>query len=118
MADWWVKQGDSAPPISQVLVGVDGNPANLAGCTVKFVMRPMPGGDTTIYDAATIDQVSDGADGSKGKVHYNWKAEDLAVPGGYYAEWEVTFAGGTDKETFPNDGYITVAVVSDLGVSP
>jgi hypothetical protein len=118
MADWWVKVGDTEPSIEQTLVGVDGNPTNLNGCSVKFVMRPMPGGNAVIYDTANVDQSGDGSDGSLGKVSYDWKAGDLDTPGGYYAEWEVTFAGGTQRETFPNDGYVTVAVKADLGAVP
>lgn len=118
MADVWLKTGDTAPAIRQVLVDGSGNPANLEGATVKFFMRKLtrPGEaePDVIGGDAVLDQVDDGGDGTRGKVHYNFEAGALAA-GGYRGEWQVTFASGA-IETFPNNGYVHIAVVADLGV--
>ncbi len=113
MADFWAKQSDTAPPLKQVLVDGNGDPADLQNTEVKFLMRPIGDTEATVDAAATIEQVGDGSDGSKGRVSYAWGANDLDVSGGYYGEWQVTYADDS-VETFPNDRYVTIAVIDDL----
>lgn len=114
MADVWVKQGDTAPGVRQTLLDGEGNPVNLTNATVEFHMRPMRGTIAVpISRTGVIDQVGDGSDGSKGKVHVEWEDGDLDVPGGYVAEWQVTFQD-TRVETFPNDHSFTIAVTEQV----
>jgi hypothetical protein len=64
---------------------------------------------------ATIDQVADGSDGSRGEVHYNWAAADTrnAGAGLFIGEFETTFSSGT-VETFPNDSFVLIGITGDL----
>lgn len=112
MADIWVKLNDTAPQIERTLLDGAGDPVDIEAADVRFIMGPILGGDSVIDDVASNDQVGDGTDGTIGTVSYGW--DDLGpAAGGYRAEFEVTFAGGA-VETFPNSGYLTVAVLADL----
>lgn len=109
MTTYNVKQGDAGTFTPQsFLEDGAGAAVNLAGATVRFVMRAH--GADTAKVAAAAEVVGDG---STGEVRYEWQAADLDTPGVYRAEWEVTYTGGA-VETFPADGYITVVVVPDL----
>lgn len=112
MADFWVKQYDTAPTLEARLLDGDGNAVDLSGATVTFVRRAIDG-VTVNYDPA-INR-DDGTEPLRGRVAFDWAPDDLDVPGGYYVEWQVDFAGGQGRETFPNDGYQTLAVIPDLG---
>jgi hypothetical protein len=112
LADIWVKDGDSAPQIERTLLDGERNPVDIEGATVRFIMAPIMGGESVIDDVATNAQVDTGVDGTLGNVSYGWESIGPAA-GGYRAEFEVTFAGGA-IETFPNSGYLTVAVLADL----
>lgn len=115
MADFWAKRYDTAPPLREVLVDGNGDPANLQNTSVRFFMKPMEGYTAPAVEGdALVEQFGDGLDGTMGRVSYQWAPNDLDIPGGYYAEWQVTYADG-HIETFPNDRYVTVAVVEDLG---
>ena len=46
-------------------------------------------------------------------VRYDWAVGDTAVPGDYWADFEVTWGDGT-VTTFPNSGYLEVRVVAEL----
>ena len=115
MADVWVKTFDTAPAVLATLKDANGAAVNIADATVAFSMREI-GGTTSVIEGAEAsnDQVTDGSDGSKGKVSYPWQEGDTDGAGGYHGEFEVTFQDG-EVETFPNDGYITIAILDDLG---
>jgi hypothetical protein len=53
-------------------------------------------------------------DALTGKVRYDWQGTETDTPGEYIAEWEIGLPGGI-KMTVPNDGYITVSILGDLG---
>lgn len=112
MAVHHVKRNDTAPPVRATLT-VDGSPVSIQAATVKFIMVDQAG-VVKVSAAANNDQVTDGSDGSKGKVSYDWAASDTDQAGTYLAEWEVTFADGTVR-TFPTVGWDTVIIHSDLG---
>lgn len=50
----------------------------------------------------------------KGQVTYTWQGTDTDTTGKYQAEFEVVWASGK-RETFPNDSYISVVILADLG---
>lgn len=114
MADVVMKTGDRAPDLTRTLLDGDGNPADLQGATVRFLMRRRGSRLAKVASAATNAQVIDGSDGSKGKVSYAWVAADVNEPGLFNAEWEVTFAGAK-PETFPNGRYLSVLFTEGLG---
>lgn len=87
------------PSIDGVIVP----PANLVGCTLKFLMK----GDTiAISQVATI--LPDGT------FTYAPAPTDVATPGDYKQEWEVMFPGNKPL-TFPNGSYNVVKILPDLG---
>lgn len=109
--DFVIKQGDLLPAITAVLTDAAGQPVDLSGLSVKFIMRQIYA-DTNKINAAAIvdaDQVT-----NKGKVSYTWQGTDTDTAGVYWAEWQVMFSG-SKPETFPNDGQMVVRVEGQLG---
>lgn len=103
MSELTFVQGDTAPDITAVLHDVDDvdAPLDLTGATVKFQMRKP---DDKRF---TIDAAADVLDELAGEVGYTWSTNDLAVPGDYETQWEVTFAD-LRKQTNPTPNLITV----------
>jgi hypothetical protein len=71
-------------------------------------MRELFGGDTV------VDSPADIVDPAEGTVIYDWVDGDTDTPGGYEAEWKVSFADG-GVATFPNNASETVAILDSLG---
>lgn len=90
-------QGDTAPDItSQIHLEDDPtSPVVLTGASVRFQMRKADDRRFTVNAAATV------TDESTGLVRYSWAVNDLAVPGTYLAQWEVTYPGGRVQTTAP-----------------
>lgn len=80
-------QGDTAPDIGAVIhvKGDPTTPIDLTNATVRFQMRKTDDRRVTVDAAATIDNAIGGA------VVYQWATNDLAIPGDYDVQWEVTF---------------------------
>ena len=104
------KQHDTRP-IRRVLQDqqTDGTwgPVDLSGSTVKFLMKDLDGAAIVNSPCTIVDEVA-------GIVEYNWiigGGNDAA--GTFQAEFEVTL--GATVNTYPSDGYITVAIIPDLG---
>ena len=99
MADLEFVQGDTAPDLVATL-HEDGDasaPINLTGCTVVFQMRKPDDKRYTVNRSATIE------DAVNGVVRYEWGANDLAIPGTYQGQFEVTYSDSkiqTTKDTF------------------
>jgi hypothetical protein len=108
MTVYYVKQGDTAPVATATLLDPSGDAVSLSGATVRFHMKDAT---TVIVDAAATpdaDQVT-----NKGKVTYQWLTANTTTAGTFRAEWQVTFADAT-IQTFPNYGYDTVQIESQL----
>lgn len=115
MADLYVKRGDTLPRAETTLVDGSGVPVDIAEALVAFTLRLIDGDVVLDHVEASNDQIGDGSDGSKGQAHYQWVIGDTEIPGGYEAEWEVTFVSADEAiMTFPNDGYDSVAILTDL----
>lgn len=97
------KVGDRRPALEGLLKHADGTAVNLAGATVKFLMRPRHGTTPKVDAAATV------IDAAAGQVRYEWAAADLDTVGHFEGEWEVDF-GSSVKQTFPGAGFIQIAV--------
>lgn len=110
MADLFAKQGDTSPSVLRTLQDGDGNGINLTDADVVFNMRRIHGDQSPIIEAGEVTLV----DASAGDVSYEWQPGDTDETGGFYGEFEVTFSDGS-IETFPNDGYIRIAIVEQLG---
>jgi len=109
-----IKRGDTSPALRQRLVpsqetqnhGITGYNA------VKFFMR-----DASTYElivSATDDDNITIIDAEDGAVEYQWQPGDTSKSGIYEAEWEVTYFDNS-VETFPNDGYVEIEILEDLG---
>lgn len=112
--DFSIKTGDTGSRIQSTLENSGGTAVDISGASVIFKMGPFSGGTLSVAGTAVIDQVGAGTvDGTRGQVHYNWPTGGVTTADWYRAEFEVTFASGT-IQTFPNTGYLTVAVTRDL----
>lgn len=105
---FFIKEGDRLPNITGTVRDGDGEIVILTGCTVKFIMSRTPGGTPVINAAAALIAL-----GVTGRVTYAWGAADTTTAGTFYGEFEITFPGGL-LETFPNGGYITIIIGTDL----
>jgi hypothetical protein len=103
-----IKQNDTAPSLRATLLNGSGNVIDLTGATVRFHMREL--GKTTII----INQACTVVNAVGGIVQYDWVAADTDVVGSYQAEFQVTYLDNS-IETFPNDGYIWVDIIDDIG---
>lgn len=102
-----IKKNDRAPSISATFTS-GGSPVDLSGATVKFLMAPSVGGTPKVNASATI------VSATEGQVRYDWASGNTDTVGLFYAEWEVTYSNGV-KQTFPNDNYLHIVVMSELG---
>jgi hypothetical protein len=97
-------QGDTAPDITAIIHDED-DPTSIVDLSsaeaLRFQMRRQDDHRYTVNAAATV------VDGPNGKVSYSWGANDLAVPGTYLVQWEVTYAGGRIQTTSPQ---VTVTI--------
>jgi hypothetical protein len=116
-ADFYIKSYDTVPPIQATLEDGLGNRVNIEDADVLFVMRHITDPDSgrrpgpqLFAKPANNDQ--SGAP-TMGDVSYDWEEGDTDIPGGYRAEWEVTFSDGS-VETFPNAGHVRVAIIEHL----
>lgn len=109
-AAFLLKTGDTSSSIYSTLQNSGGTPVDLTGATVLWKLAPLAGGTLTVAGTATIIQSGSTA---VGEVQYPWGTA-VATAGRYLGEWEVTYSGGA-IQSFPNDGYVVVDVVGDLG---
>ena len=94
-------KGDLLPSIQATLKYLDGTLVDLTDATtVEFHMRKENG--DVVISAGTGSVLSPAAGGI---VQYDWQEGDTDVEGVCYAEFVVTFNGGTSGElTFPAKG--------------
>lgn len=116
VADFTIKTHDTAPFIEQTLLDWEGNPVDIGGADVIFNLVTFGEvGTVVLSEIANNDQVSDGSDGTRGYVSYEWQDGDTATKGAYVAEWEVTFTDG-EVQTFPSDQpHVRIWIEQDLG---
>jgi hypothetical protein len=108
-----ITENDTAPPVEATLkAGTPAAAVDLQSSTVEFHMVDAEGTEK-VNSAANLDQVTDGSDGTKGKVSYDWAAADTDTVGKYKAEWQITFSDGTIR-TFPTPGTTTIIVHGEL----
>jgi hypothetical protein len=104
---FYIKQNDTSPAMLATLQDAQGSGVDITGASVRFHMRPIGSAHVTVDAAATI------VDAESGDVRYDWQADDTDTAGSYQAEFEVTYADAS-IETFPNNDYIRVDIISDI----
>lgn len=107
MADFILTQNDTFPPIRGTCLDENGDPVNLTGASVRFIMQPQDSETDTVDAAGVI------ADADAGIVYYDWQAADTAVAGSFFAEFEVTYSTGK-VETFPRAEPLVILIRADL----
>jgi hypothetical protein len=104
---FYIKQNDTSPAMLATLQDANDAAVDLTSASVRFHLRPISSRTVKVDAAATIVTAVDGT------VRYDWDAADTDTTGSYQAEFEVTYADAS-IETFPNDGYIRVEIISDI----
>lgn len=110
--EFYVKQGDTSPAIESRLEDDEGDPVDISGYTaVSFHMKPKDADTVKVNDddSGNVTVV----DPANGLVKYEWQSGDTDTSGRFEAEWQVTYADGTE-ETFPNTRNISVRVVPEI----
>lgn len=102
-----MKRGDVFPKIRATLKDSTGAAIALAGTTVTFRMRGVNAAAVKVEAAATI------IDADAGRVEYAWTGTDTDTSGLFNAEWSISFSGSA--ETVPNNGYVQILIVDNLG---
>ncbi|MGS0745553.1 BppU family phage baseplate upper protein [Syntrophomonas erecta subsp. sporosyntropha] len=105
--DITIKRGDTRHAIKAVLKDASGAPVDLTGCSVNFHMAPL-------NRPAVISRAAHIQDAVTGGVWFVWASGETDTAGIYRAEFEVVYRDGR-RETFPNDGYISIQILDDLG---
>jgi len=103
-----IKQNDTSPSLGAQLLDGSKQAIDLSNATVRFYMK-IAGGSTIAVDGPAVV-----TNGTEGRVSYEWVTGDTQTAANYQGEFEVTYQNGT-VETFPNNGYITVRVLPEIG---
>lgn len=104
--DVTIKRGDTRHAIRAVLKNTQGTPVNLSGCSVSFYMAPLG-------RPPTISRQVDVHDAEAGEVWVVFAPGETDISGVYRAEFRVAYGDGR-KETFPNDGYLSIQILGNL----
>ena len=101
-----VKRGDVGIPFEDDadLLDADGNPIDLTGSAVLFLLRTPSG--VTYSRTGTVNP-------TLRVVTYKSAAQDFEEVGAYYQEWQLTTASG-DIATIPSEGQNKIFAGPDL----
>jgi hypothetical protein len=102
-----LKRGDTRTAIKATLVGDDGNPVDLTETSVRFLVADFRGTSLIARQAGIVSA-------AEGKVLFAFEPGETDTAGTYRAEFEATYLDGR-KQTYPNDGYISIEILPDLG---
>lgn len=102
-AEFYIKAGDTLPNIRGELLDDRGNPADVSGSSITFVLEKRDGSNVISEPGSLVNG------GEDGMVEYQWSTGDTNTPGAYRAEFVVDYGDG-NKETFPNKDYIDVFI--------
>ena len=106
-----IKEGDLLPELTGNAVSkVTGDPLDLAGAGVRFLMRASGAASPLISATAAAPIVN----ASQGELAYVWQAGDTATRGFYEGEFELIFPS-TKPQTVPGRGYIGIVIDEDIG---
>ncbi|MCK9513578.1 MAG: phage baseplate upper protein [Pigmentiphaga sp.] len=113
---FYLKRHDTSPALLRYL-RTDAGPLDLAGASVVFNMARRVAAGTAAAEVVAEVVVSRRpavvVEAGAGLVRYDWRPEDTARAGAYWAEFEVTYADGT-VETVPNADMIDIRIREDI----
>ncbi len=107
MASFFLKVNDTAPVFQYTCLDENKVAIVLTGATVTFYMQDQNG--ITIIDNAAVTIT----DAANGVVEYQFVAADSDVAGIFFAEFVITFSGGTIR-TSPDPGSIQVVISGSI----
>jgi hypothetical protein len=101
------KEGDLGDELNATLKDENGAVDLSQSQKVEFVAQNREG--EKVQDSeVTITTAADG------EIEYSWESNDIIETAGvYHTEFRVTDNAG-NTETFPNDGYVTIEVESEI----
>lgn len=110
--DYYLTQNDvPVEPLEVVLLNSRLQPVDLSGASqVLFHMRAVRGGMAPLVRSASIVNPP----GVDGKVRYEWQAEDTAVAGDYWGEFQVTWTSGGKITSHPTWPKLVIRVVPEV----
>jgi hypothetical protein len=100
-----IKRNDTKDNIKATLSNEKGA-VNLTDCSIRFIMAKR--------GVMKVDRLVQPQDAANGVVWMVFEQGDTNEIGLFQAEFEVTFSDGR-IETFPNDSFILINIISDLG---
>jgi hypothetical protein len=100
-----IKRNDTRDALKATLSNESG-PVDLTGATVRFLMSKRK--------TIKVDRAAQIKDAANGVVWMVFEQGDTDQDGLFNAEFEVTFPDNR-IETFPNDGFISINIIKDLG---
>ncbi|MGD6832588.1 BppU family phage baseplate upper protein [Sutcliffiella halmapala] len=101
------KLNDTKDKIEYVAADTEGNPVDLTGSSVRFIMSRRATGEVVLTDPATI------TDPINGKIEYSVSELTTIEAGDFRAEFIVDFPDSTQK-TFPTIGYLSISIQASL----
>jgi hypothetical protein len=121
MANYYIKRKDTWPAYKNIIEQtnpITGNkePVNLTGAVkIRFLAKATQG--ATLIEGLMTGP-GGGAFNSTGEVEYLWVTGDTNTVGEYQIEYEITWKlSPLQVETVPNNGYESLAILTDLGGS-
>ena len=105
--DFTIRQGDTLPYLTQTFTDSAGNPVNLTGCTVNFVMRTLTAATPAVNAEAEI------VDAAAGQVSFAFTSEQTATAGEFMGSWVVSNGSG-GQFTIPTMGYLLISIEENL----
>ena len=106
-----ITQGDRLRLPQGNLTDSEGNPINLAGCTLAFRMVEYNTGDVAVDNQPAVSLQTNSDPTTWGRCTYIWGAGETDIPGIYRA-WFVVTSGGLST-TFPPDGDWYILIVAN-----
>jgi hypothetical protein len=112
---FYIKRGDTEPPIKCILKDANGTVVDPSDGTVRFHMSKVRGRSiTSLIDAPAAIENMTYEDATVKGVAYYWTTGDTdQTAGEYSAEWEYTDKDG-GVWTFPNDSHNVVHITAQL----
>jgi len=108
LADWYIKQGDTYPPILAQLLDADGAAVNLTGA-LSVTIHVKERGSLLFSRACTV------VTAATGHIRYDWQSGDTdTASDSCTIEFVVVWGNGTDRTTFPNDSSSTLQITRNL----
>ena len=107
-----IKQGDILPKLRATLKDGTGAVIDLTLATsVRLIVKNYAGQEVVNANTTIVSPPTSGI------VEYAWITANTATAGSFRGEFEINFSTG-QVQTVPNDSYITIQIIPQLGSQP